>query len=237
MSRYFYANIDPGKCVSAEEQKTLVMRADTYGHDTALWACHRCFCMLPITAFSDRMRKVKHGNHGRSLTNNGKRACVECAVKHRLYDHLIPVKKAKVMYYLCHQCRRFQTKSKRCTQELITGENSVVAQVTVRSVVGDLEVGHKTLAPLEALPRKVINRLARYLSYGDAKSLAQVSHHIMDISQPAASVPLHERFRFVRNRWREATRGIQGTGNNGLYPVLACYNCFRVKRKEKFSVK
>jgi hypothetical protein len=230
-SRYFHNHIDPRKCLPEDQQEEFLGIADQRKHNVAVWACFTCYRMLPIDAFGDRMRKLKTGTHGAQLTRNRTRFCVECAIKHKLYDHLVPTRKGKLLYYLCHQCGRFQTKSNKCQQVFIP-EDGEMKKVTV---CWDGPAAPRELTPFEALPTNIHKKLARYLGYSDILRLSQVSRHMLESVKPAASVPLHERFFFVRQKWLADVQSLWPNQAMSVYDTLPCYACFRIRPKNRFT--
>lgn len=233
--RYFHDQINPRACLPASVQRQFVMKCDQFRHNGNLWACHHCYRLLPIDAFGNRMRKKKSGKSGERLTSSGNRFCWECGQKHKLYDHLVAVRKGSVTYYLCHQCGIYRTHSTRCERVFITEEGEDGGEATMKKVTvcwGNTLVPTQRLAPIEQHAEQVLKRVVRFLDYGDVLHLAQTSRQMRDL-QPTNWVPLHERFRFVHQRVladheRNPTR-------NTAADKFGCYACFRIRPAAKFT--
>ncbi|KAF6804162.1 hypothetical protein CPLU01_16074 [Colletotrichum plurivorum] len=189
-----------------------------------LWACFGCDKFLPGDAFGDRMRHLKVYKMGRKKSQSGMRRCWTCAINERLYEHLQPVKKQGIFYYLCHKCGRMQTESQRCKSLASTDAQGSALDNTV---CFDDHQPAPVRGLFENLPLGVLQRIVQNTELIDAISMRLVNHYMRDTVE-TGWVPLHRRFEFIK-QWEP------GSGVVNVTPRLPCYACFTAKIYTKFS--
>jgi hypothetical protein len=228
-SRYFHVNLHPDIVLTTQARIEFLKSRDKVAKNRERWACFTCYRMLPKEGFGNRMRAAKSGSRGERLTDEAARFCLDCARKDLQYDHLCGFRYGKVMYYFCHKCRRYQTKSTKCEKILENVDGNMVTR-TICWQEGVVDMTNAT-AFLNRLPEHILKQVVTHLDYRDAIYLAQANRKMAAVVQPVPWVPIHRRYQFVQKKWKEATGNMDSNEPIADFLMLPCFACFRVKDK------
>ncbi|KAM5346454.1 hypothetical protein ACJ41O_009459 [Fusarium nematophilum] len=223
-SRLFHQILNPNKILPKPEINDFFTERDQYHRTTGrdIFACYKCHRFLPKSKFQRKK--------GMYRTHDAERCCFDCAAKLRLHDHLRPISNGKLRYYFCHNCGRYETKSARCHGKRLDEESGEDEVATALSLC---TTPHHPQHGLEALPTHLLIRICSSLEFPDLLHLKQASRALKDAVEPNRWVPLHTRFRFIRDKWTLDTLDVE-RDDIASYP---CYMCFRIRPKESFTQK
>ncbi|KAF4447515.1 hypothetical protein F53441_8999 [Fusarium austroafricanum] len=225
-NRHFHQHLHPKAILGATETINFVLDRDAHlrkiGHE--FFACSNCFRFLPKKKF---VRACSFYDISWSA-----RFCLDCTATLQTQRHLKPVASAgcKLIYYFCHNCGDYRTKSAKCQGKRICSdleEDEVVEALSLCAKPRRKPQG------FEILPKHILAKISSFLGLLDVIHLAQASRELNDIVKPNQWVPLHNRYRFVHDTWINRVRDVEFD----RIKEFPCYICCKIHPKTKFTPK
>lgn len=225
-NRHFHKTLNPKTILGPEQALEFVTERDGHlrkiGHE--LFACSTCLRMLPKRKFINTQMFYD--------ISWGARFCLDCTAASKSQRHLKSATSAdgKLRYYFCHNCGQYRTASEKCRGERIESDTK---KYKIAEALSLCTQPRRQRQGVENLPAHILAKVSSFLDFIDVLHLAQVSRELNDVVKPNQWVPLHMRYRHVRDKW---TRDVQNTEFDKIIS-FPCYICCRIYPKRKFTEK